>query len=594
MAIHGVFARTEAWRFYLKERFQEIVPTSYPNADDPAWVRFDQAAIHADDTGSSTLGDPRAVFVDRRTPDADRAGAHLIRSGQVRHDADGTFAAVVLDKTTGALTLMRDPSGSARIFFRDEGAYVLFSTEAASLFEAGVFAREIDELSLVHYLRSGHGIRGRTLRSGVRSLPSGTTVEISADQPLRFDAYHSPLGSNAHRLGDEAFDDRLLTALTSACEDLRACSRPGLLLSGGLDSSLIAERCHAISLPLRTYTIDYVHESGPVDGLNESGAARTFAESLGFEHTTVPMTDADVLEDLETILSYPEPASAWTAVSHRRLCRALREDGCDAIVSGMGADELFGGYRNVWEPCNRLVAHGAGRPRATMTSLEWAMTDPQAPDDLFFDGVARFLKPDALRLALKPPFQDVAFADLRRDFYRRQIEIAPTSHAYAIATVHECQNRIPELLMAGFGPAHAEFGLTAAYPFLRGDIPQLVCALTAPQRFGRLDDVEVSKLPLRRLARSLLPDQVLARPRAAFEAPIGAWLRIPELNRLAIDEISRCRALTAYILDEGWVEDLLAQLRGMLENPGAHVRLSTVEHIWIVFTASAWANRWLD
>lgn len=596
MALYGIFARTQGWRAYLTYRLSDVLPSTFPDADRDGWIRSDDAVLFADEAVWSSVDDDCAILIDASAAVAAEIGAVFDHQASSLSTIDGAFAAFRLDRRRGILTMVRDKFGEQRIFYRDEGRFVIFSTDAVALFDAEVFPCAADPASAAHYIAFGHAIRGHTLRQGVRAVPAATSIEVTADLPLRFVQYFSPLGSQTAHLDDETLDRRLDDALTAACEDLRHFDRPGLLLSGGLDSSLIAHRCHRLGIPLRTYTIEYQALSDKAASLNEADQASAFAAHLGLSHCSVRLDETAVRRGVDRISAQPEPCSAWTGVSHSHMCERMRDDGCDVVVSGMGADDLFGGYGYVWHAYNSIVAHNETNPfGTTVDPLAWSMIDPAAPDDLFFGGVSVFTKPDQFPSVFAAPLKSLRFTELHKDFYRRQIEADPTCQPLSIATAHECQHRIPEVLNTSFKPGLDNVSLESFYPFLRGEFPRLIGGLNSAQRLAPKDSpYSGPKQPLKRLASTLLPSEIIERPRAAFGAPIRDWFSMPSVSARMVDEIERGRLTLSNIIDERWLSGQAERVSTLRDSSSTRMTSAEAQHAWVAFTLCTWANRWLS
>ncbi|HEV2033405.1 MAG TPA: asparagine synthase (glutamine-hydrolyzing) [Candidatus Dormibacteraeota bacterium] len=262
----------------------------------------------------------------------------------------GMFAFALFDTARGRLLLARDRLGIKPMYWAQPTGGVAFASEVRALARAGFVSGEADSESIASYLTWGV-VRGpSTILSGVSELPPGSFLEWTRGS-TRIERWWRPqLPRERHAAGDAEMLVR--GALTDAVSRHLVADRPlGAFLSGGVDSSAV------VKLAARHGTVRALTVTFP-DSPDEGDAARNLAEQVGAAHDTVPVTGQEVASALPDILAaMDQPTSdgvnAWI------VCRATRQAGLVVALSGLGGDELFGGY-----PSARLV------PRvARVTSL---------------------------------------------------------------------------------------------------------------------------------------------------------------------------------------------------------------------------------
>ena len=254
----------------------------------------------------------------------------------------GMFAFALFDTSRGRLVLARDRLGIKPMYCADIPGGLAFASEARALVRAGAVPGAPDERSLGAYLVWGRMSGEQTLLRGVRALMPGSFLEWGPGG--------SHIGSwfrpEVRPAPDVAADGvRLLrAALDDAVSRHLIADRPvGVFLSGGVDSGAVI-RAAARGGPVRALTVTFP-EAEP----HEGPAAARLAADLGAEHVEIAVKGPEVAEALPRIIGSMDQPTA-DGVNTWLVSRAARESGLVVALSGLGGDELFGGY-----PSFRLV-----------------------------------------------------------------------------------------------------------------------------------------------------------------------------------------------------------------------------------------------
>jgi len=269
----------------------------------------------------------------------------------------GMFALAIWDEREGELLLVRDRAGKKPLYYASVGDTFLFASEVRALLASGLVARKLDPTGLSVYLANGFTVAPTTLVAGVRSVPAGHAMRVSADgQVLDTFPYWAPPGPD-QEIGSDVDPGELKARLRDTLADattMRLVSDVplGVFLSGGLDSSILATLLHRAGTDVRTFSISF-----PGDELDESSFSRKVAETLGTRHTEVPITEDSFHAWLPDALEAMDQPT-FDGVNTYFVARAAREGGLTVALSGLGADELFGGY-----PFFRTVPWMAGLAR---------------------------------------------------------------------------------------------------------------------------------------------------------------------------------------------------------------------------------------
>jgi asparagine synthase (glutamine-hydrolysing) len=265
------------------------------------------------------------------------------------HRWRGPFAVAIWNSRAKTLILSRGRLGKEPLYVtqhpRGAGRRIAFASETRALLSADVVERKLNPVAVEVLLFNGHLVSPVTMLADVNSIIPGHQLSFDVDTgTARSRAYwlgpRRPEGPT--RLSQSTIQDnmaRLRTRFESVVSDaLHASEKPGVLLSSGLDSSSLA----ALSARLRpdTRTITVAFEERDYD---ESHRATLFAQRLGTPHTVTYVTRADLAANLDNVIDAMDQPT-YDGFNVFFAARAAREHGVTSIISGLGGDELFGGY----------------------------------------------------------------------------------------------------------------------------------------------------------------------------------------------------------------------------------------------------------
>lgn len=460
---------------------------------------------------------------------------------------EGMFGLALWDRRRQRLIVARDPLGIKPIYYGVRHGELVFASEAKSLLALPGFVRRIHQTALLQYLSVGYVGGPQSMFEGILKLPPGHAL-IAKDgrfEQRRF--WKLPDGVDERR-SEADWIEATREAITRAVRAQMVSDVPiGALLSGGIDSSaVVAAMARASDRPVRTYAIGFKGSTG-AELYNELPYARTVADTFGTTHREIIVQPnvAGLLPEL--IWHLDEPLADAAFLTTYLISKLARED-VTVILSGVGGDELFGGYKRY------LDAHYRSRYRRIPRSLRRGVIAP----------IARWLPSDrhtrvlnALRLVKAFVLADSMEPD---DRYRSFVQIFETeacerllrsdggvfddniARALAETTAQDVLRRLmdvdlatqlPEDLLALTDRMSMAVSLECRVPLLDRGLVELAARM--PARFkiagGELKHV------LRQSLRGVLPDSILQREKRGFGAPIGAWFRA-ELAPLVRDILS--------------------------------------------------------
>jgi asparagine synthase (glutamine-hydrolysing) len=268
------------------------------------------------------------------------------------HRFEGMFAFAYYDEETQSLTLGRDRSGQKPLYFTHlPGGKVAFASELRVLL--GVADNwALSRSALEEYLRIGYTWSQGSLVDGIEKVEPGSTLVIEGGSTKRTQYWELPdRNSNPISTLEEAAQ-ALEGSLQSAVERaLVSDVSVGVLLSGGVDSSLVAALAARTAPDIRSYTVSF--EGSPMD---ESGVASRVAASLGLPHIEIRGSEFGVSNFVDSLQNQDEPIADPSVIAMNALCRAVSQH-TRVVLGGDGGDELFGGYLH-YQHLYRLASPG--------------------------------------------------------------------------------------------------------------------------------------------------------------------------------------------------------------------------------------------
>jgi len=264
------------------------------------------------------------------------------------HELRGMYAFAIWDGHNRRLFAARDPLGIKPLYYADDGRQLRIASQVKPLLAGRAISPTPDPVGQTGFLLLGYVPEPFTIHQSVRALPAGAFLVAEQDgRPCirSFCRIEDELASAAaDRTGDASVNvrERLRAALADSVDrHLVACVPVGVFLSAGLDSGVITALAAESSEDLRTITLGFSEYRGKQ--CDETTLARTVAASYGTGHETRWISRREFQEDFERVLTAMDQPSI-DGVNTYFVAKAAREAGLKAALSGIGGDELLGGY----------------------------------------------------------------------------------------------------------------------------------------------------------------------------------------------------------------------------------------------------------
>ncbi len=240
------------------------------------------------------------------------------------------------------LHLVRDPLGIKPLYYWElpNNKGVVFASEIRSFLALNEFSSKISQSGLNQYLEFGYSIDPeQTIFQNVKKLQPGHRLEIRNSSASDQIAFYRPDLNDLNHEGLDIEQDLYETLSEVVKEHLIADVPVGLLLSGGLDSSLIASIASKYE-HIHTYSMGFANSH-----VDERPFARTVSEYIGSSHHELLLQPEQIMHDIDSVSAhFDDIFSDWGLVSTRLLYKACHDKGIKVVLVGEGSDELFAGY----------------------------------------------------------------------------------------------------------------------------------------------------------------------------------------------------------------------------------------------------------
>jgi asparagine synthase (glutamine-hydrolysing) len=445
------------------------------------------------------------------------------------HRLRGMFAFALFDRDRATVFLARDRAGEKPLFYSHAGGRFAFASELKGLLSNAPGSRAMDVESLHEYLAYGYVAGGRSIFRGVHKLPSAHAALYSVDRDaLDIWRYWSlPEPEPAVGVVSAVLEEELEVLLEAAVKEQLVADVPvGILLSGGLDSSLItAFAVRASGAPVRTFNISFPGHGS----YDEAPFARAVADHLGTRHTELVTEPASV--ELLPMLAgqFDEPLADSSMIPTYLVSREIARHATVAL-GGDGGDELFGGYPHYnwiqWQarirrllpgPARRMIAAGAAhlpsgvRGRNHLMGMAGGLAGSLAHINLYFDR--------ARRAALLRPLGD---ASVSGGPETRAVAASGGGTPLQRASRLDFGRYLVDDILTKVDRASMLVSLEVRAPLLDHRIVEFA--------FGRVPDhlratATERKVLLRRLGSRLLPPTLDLRRKQGFSIPLHQWFQ---------------------------------------------------------------------
>lgn len=507
---------------------------------------------------------------------------------------NGMFGFALWDGIRRRLLVGRDRLGIKPLYIARNAERLAFASEAKALLELPGVGRDLNPAAVASYLQLGYVPAPQTMFRGISKLPPATLLVVENGRAEERRYWRVPSEVDRSRSEGE-WIARVRARMEQSVRMQMVSDVPiGAFLSGGVDSSaVVAFMARASSQPIKTYAIGF-GGSRADEYYNELPYARRVAELFGTEHREI-VVKPDVVSLLPSLLWHmDEPVSDTAFITTFLVSEFARRD-VTVILSGVGGDELFGGYRRYlgnhyqaqFERLPRWVRAGAlalgeklpsDRHSPLLNALRLAKGFLASTGQSFEARYGSYVQ----------VFSSAATAQLlRAKGYQRYDAI---ESAFGMATGNDSLNRmmvvdaetqLPDDLLLLTDKMSMATSLECRVPLLDHELVELAARMPeqVKVRGGRL------KHAMKAALADVLPQDILERKKRGFGTPMGAWLKAdlkPLLARMLDERTVARRALFDY-----------PQVRALVADHEAN-RIDGTDQLLSLMNLEIWSRIYLD
>ena len=519
------------------------------------------------------------------------------------NDLEGDYAIAIWDADRERLVLARDRAGVKPLYFYHQAGRIIFGSEIKAILEHPEVTPELNPEALYHYLTFVTTPAPQTLFKGIQKLPAGHLLTIGRRGDAQVTQYWDALPApTANNLSESEHEANILQLLRDSISKRMMSDVPfGVFLSGGVDSSAnVALMSELMTQPVRTFTVGF----DDCDELNELDSARAISQRFGTDHHEVMIGREDMQKFLpDLVFHQDEPIADPVCIPLYYVSKLARDTGTIVVQVGEGSDELFAGYdwfRTYLEIEDRFWRHAERTPLAARRAAA-ALAQPLVQkvlkkrlaselvrrlgsnESLFWGGAIVFdetMKSSVLSAEARASYNGTSTYDVVRRYQESFAALRPQADAAARMTYLELKLRLPELLLMRVDKITMATSVEARVPFL--DHHLIEYAMNIPRALKIKG--QSGKHILKRALESILPHEVLYKPKRGFGAPVHEWFRGPGSSAL-VQQITNSALRKRGFFDYQFIDRMADEHRRGVKDWSAN--------LWCLLNLSVWYDRWL-
>jgi asparagine synthase (glutamine-hydrolysing) len=452
----------------------------------------------------------------------------------------GMFALGLWDQHRRRLLLARDRLGIKPVYYYRGDGFFLFASEVRALLATDLIPRKLDATALWQYLGYQSIPAPRTLIQGIQALEPGCWMTVDAQGASARGEYWNML--DAARVSADVSEAEARRKVADKLRDAVAANMVSdvpvaAFLSGGIDSSAVVALMRETGSTPRTFSVGFDEQR-----FDESHHAALIAQRFQTDHTHVQLTGANLLEQLPAALHAMDQPTG-DAINTYVVSSAVRERGIKVALSGLGGDEIFGGYPSfarlsrvadlarIWGRSPSLLrtltasAVRAIGGSSVQTTKAAAVIESDGSMSSMFPLTRQLLSVEQRKMLIEPAILEGAIdiSDPYDHLLAEAYAAAPEAGAFAQISFAEARTYMHDVLLRDTDQMSMAHALEVRVPLLDHELVDFVVSLP-----DRLKDSNGT--PKRLLVESLgdlLPGTIVNRPKQGFTLPFDPWMRGP-------------------------------------------------------------------
>ncbi|MBU5212644.1 asparagine synthase (glutamine-hydrolyzing) [Heyndrickxia sp. FSL K6-6286] len=465
----------------------------------------------------------------------------------------GMFAFTIWDKQEQVLIGARDPFGIKPFFYREEEKRTFFASEKKSILLA-MDHEELNYDAAQHYMTYQFVPEPETMTKGIKKLEPGHYFTKKPGEKMKIERYWKASFQPVQKSEDEFVKEIRDVLFDSVNVHMRSDVPVGSFLSGGIDSSIIASIAKQYHPNIKTFSVGFEH-----NGFSEIDVAKETAEKLGVENISYIISPEEYMKELPKIIWHlDDPLADPACVPLYFVAREARKH-VTVVLSGEGADELFGGYNIYREPqslevFDKIPAIGKSLLKALAKILPEGVKGKSfiergvTPMEQRYIGNAKMYTEAEKKDLLAQYRTGIDYTDITKPLYAETKGYDPVDRMQYI-DIHTWMRGDILLKADKMTMAHS---LELRVPFLDKEVFKIASKIPTSLKTAN----NTTKYILRKAAEGVVPDHVLNRKKLGFPVPIRHWLK-NEMNDWAKQIIHE--SATDHIINKHYVLNLLEE-----------------------------------
>lgn len=494
----------------------------------------------------------------------------------------GMFGFVIWDRRKQQLFGARDHFGIKPFYYYMDDDQFVFGSEIKSIIRSGLVSRQVNQEALYQFMTFQYVPEPLTMFQGIHKLPPGHRIIVHNNGMSKIEKYWDPSFETEEKPFDEYVEELREKLKDSVVHHMQSDVQRGCFLSSGIDSTAIATYMRSIE-PIKTFSVGF---DGPQ---NETHIAKETAKALGTDHYAKVITKQDFFASVpNAVWHQDEPVADPSAIALYHVAELARQH-VTVVLSGEGADELFGGYRIYREPLALKPLEWLPLPvkRAFHRLLLMApqgmkginyLLRGTTPLEERFIGNAKIFQDDLRNQLLQQDLETCAAyrqpLQIAAEFYERTQQLDPVSRMQYI----DLNLWLPGDILMKADKMTMSHSLELRVPFLDRELFNVARRIPAKYRIAN----GTTKYIFRKAMEGIIPDFILNRPKLGFPVPMRDWLK-EQSGDMMLEKI-KGSGIDEFISIEQAENLLQRHRRGQADYS---------RHLWVLYIFAMWHERYM-
>lgn len=435
------------------------------------------------------------------------------------HKLRGMFTFIIYDKEKEILFGARDHFGIKPLYYIENESTIGFSSEYKAIIDL-LEKREVDEKNLQSYLSFQFVPNSKSMIKNIKQIPPGYLFTIKNNK-LELIQYNK---INLTPQKDIDAKDIQNVIVDSISRHMEANVEVGTFLSGGIDSSIVATIASSINPKIKSFSVGF-----GLEGYNELEVASQTAKELGIENIQIKVSQEEYIKSLPEVVYYlDDPVADPSEVGIYFLSREARKH-VTVVLSGEGADELFGGY-NIYKEYNSVapIVKMPDYIQKILNNVSKIMPEMKGKSYLYrattpltqrYIGNAKIFENEEVKELLKVYKDEYKYQNIISPIYKEAID---NKYDYVTTMQHvDINTWLRGDILQKADKMSMAASIELRVPFLDKEVLNLAKNLKLNQKISDTN----TKVLLREAFKDIVPKHVVQKKKLGFPTPIRVWLK---------------------------------------------------------------------